>query len=419
MILLRLPIALFLLVLQSAMLATGQIWANKTRSVLTTIGIVIGVSSVTAVIAALTGLRSSVLTEFETLGTNKMFVMPYYQGPTKRNPRGYFHGLHTADFDGMLEHCPDVRTFTREIEDQVTANNGTRSEDQVPLTGVEPSWHQVENRTILVGRPFSLIDDQHARAVCIINDRLRDRLGLPADPIGQSVLLGSRRFKVIAVLQDQTESSMFRGGGTGMEAFIPFTTAARSKDRMGIGVVAVCRSPDVAQEAKAEMAFFLRQKRHIPLGEKNDFRIEVVEQFLQEFSKVSATITLIATCVVGISLLVGGVGIMNIMLVSVSERTREIGLRKAVGARPGAILLQFLVEACMLCLFGGFLGLLGGEGILMILKQIPNSKLDKAFVPMWAVGLAFGFSAGVGLIFGMFPAIKAARLDPIEALRHE
>jgi putative ABC transport system permease protein len=116
---------------------------------------------------------------------------------------------------------------------------------------------------------------------------------------------------------------------------------------------------------------------------------------------------------------VGGVGIMNIMLVSVSERTREIGLRKAVGARPSAIMLQFLVEACMLCLMGGFIGLIGGEGILMVLKQIPDSQLEKAYVPAWAVALAFGFSASVGLIFGMFPAIKAARLDPIEALRHE
>src|SRR6476659_4459733 len=198
---------------------------------------------------------------------------------------------------------------------------------------------------------------------------------------------------------------MFRFGGTGMEAFIPFTTAAQSKDRMGIGVVAVCRSPDVAQEAKAEMAFFPRQKRHIPLGERNDFRIEVVEQFLQEFSKVSATITLIATCVVGISLLVGGVGIMNIMLVSVSERTREIGLRKAVGARPGAILMQFLVEAVALCFMGGLVGLIFGELLTIMLKGIPNAQLDKAYIPIWAVALSFGFAASVGLIFGMFPAI--------------
>ncbi|HSZ55838.1 MAG TPA: ABC transporter permease [Tepidisphaeraceae bacterium] len=417
--LLRLPVSILLLAIQSAILAIGQIWANKTRSVLTTIGIVIGVASVTAVIAALTGLRTSVLTEFETLGTDKMFVFPYYNGPSKRNPRGYFFGLHTADFDGILEHCPDVKAFTREIELSVTASNGTKSEDNVPLLGVEPSWHEVENRPVIIGRTFSLIDNQHARAVCLINARLRDRLGLPVDPTGEPVLLGSRRFRIVGVLENRTESSMFGGGGSGMEAFIPFNTGARSRERQGIFVIATCRAPDVAEEARAEMTFFLRHKRKIPLDSPADFRIEIVEQFLQEFSKVSATITLIATCVVGISLLVGGVGIMNIMLVSVSERTREIGLRKAVGARPSAILFQFLIEATMLCLMGGFIGLLGGEAILLALKHIPDSQLDKAYVPAWAVALAFGFAAGVGLIFGMFPAIKAARLDPIEALRHE
>ena len=419
MSLLRLPISLLLISLQSAILALGQIWANKTRSVLTTIGIVIGVASVTAVIAALTGLKTNVLSEFETLGTNKMFVMPYYNGPSRRNPRGYFFGLHALDFDGMLEHCPDVKAFTRQTDANLTASAGTRSQEQVPVVGVEPMWHQVEARPVIIGRPFSLIDNQHARPVCLINQRLRDRLGLPVDPSGEPILLGSRRFRVVGVLENRTESSMFSMGGNGMEAYVPFNTGLRSRERESIGVVAICRSPEVAEEARAEIAFFLRHKRHIPIGDPDDFRIEIVEQFLKEFSRVSTTITLVATCVVGISLLVGGVGIMNIMLVSVSERTREIGLRKAVGARPSAILLQFLVEATMLCLFGGFLGLLGGEGILEGLKHIPNSQLDKSYVPAWAVALAFGFAAAVGLIFGMFPAIKAARLDPIEALRHE
>jgi putative ABC transport system permease protein len=129
--------------------------------------------------------------------------------------------------------------------------------------------------------------------------------------------------------------------------------------------------------------------------------------------------TMVAAGIVGISLLVGGVGIMNIMLVSVSERTREIGLRKAVGARPSAILFQFLIEATMLCLMGGLVGLLVGQGLTTAMASIPQAKLDKAYIPGWAVALSFGFSAAVGLIFGMFPAIKAARLDPIDALRHE
>ena len=418
MMLLRMPLSMLSLIVQSAFLALGQIWANKMRSVLTTIGIVIGVASVTAVIAALTGLKSNVLTEFESLGTNKMFIMPHYPGRSKHNPQGYFYGLHMRDFDGMLEHCPSVRAFTRAAGRQFTVSHGTKSEDNVPVNGIEPSWHTVEGRTVIIGRPFSLIDAQHSRAVCLINTRLQDRLGLPADPTGEWIMIGQRRFRVVGVLETRTESSMFQAGGSGMEAYMPLTVLMQSPD-MGIDCVAVCRSPDVAEEAKAEVAFFLRHKRKIPVGDPDDFRIEVVEQFLQEFRKVAATITLVATGVVGISLLVGGVGIMNIMLVSVSERTREIGLRKAVGARPSAILLQFLVEATMLCLMGGLIGLIGGQAMIWGLAKIPDAHLDKAYIPGWAVALAFGFAATVGLVFGMFPAIKAARLDPIEALRHE
>lgn len=416
--LVRLPISMVLLTLQSAFLALGQIWANKTRSFLTTIGIVIGVASVSAVIACLTGLKAQFMEAFESLGTNKMFVMPDYHGSTKHNPQGYFHGLHVDDFDGMLDHCPSVKTFTRETDQSLTVTHGSKSEDNVPVVGVEPSWHEVENRSVTVGRPFSLIDDQHSRPVVLINQRLRERLGLPDDPSGEFIILGKRRFRVIGLLETRTESSMFGMGG-GSEAFVPFNTIYNSRQRRGIYAVAVFRAPEVSDEARAEMAFYLRHKRKLPVDEPDDFRIEVVQQFLDKFKTVAAATTLIATCVVGISLLVGGIGIMNIMLVSVSERTREIGLRKAVGARPSAILLQFLVEATMLCLLGGLVGLMIGQGLVSIVARIPDAQMSKAYIPAWAVALAFGFAASVGILFGMFPAIKAARLDPIEALRHE
>ena len=167
------------------------------------------------------------------------------------------------------------------------------------------------------------------------------------------------------------------------------------------------------------MKFFLRQTRRLKPGDPDTFRMEVIEEYLKQFNIMAATITAIAGGVVGISLLVGGVGIMNIMLVSVSERTREIGLRKAVGARSSAILFQFLVEAVVLCLFGGLIGALGGQTLTFLITKIPNASLGKAHIPLWALGMSFGFAAAVGIFFGMFPAIKAARLDPIEALRHE
>jgi len=163
----------------------------------------------------------------------------------------------------------------------------------------------------------------------------------------------------------------------------------------------------------------LRKQRGIPDGETESFQVEAIDRFIQQFKTLATGITAIAGGIVGISLLVGGIGIMNIMLVSVSERTREIGLRKAVGATPNMILLQFLLEAVTLCLVGGFIGLACGRLLAFGMTQIPSAQLDEADIPLWAVVLAFAFSAGTGLIFGMFPAIKAARLDPIEALRHE
>jgi putative ABC transport system permease protein len=205
--------------------------------------------------------------------------------------------------------------------------------------------------------------------------------------------------------------------GSKLEVLIPFRTAYAHGRWMH--VFALAKSPSVADEARAEISFFLRQTRSIKPGEPDTFRIEVIARVIEVFNKIAAIITSVASGIVAISLVVGGIGIMNIMLVSVSERTREIGLRKAVGARPSAILLQFLVEAVMLCLVGGLIGLAGGELLTLAFSKGTKNLLEKAYIPGWAIVLSFGFSAAVGLFFGMFPAIKAARLDPIEALRHE
>jgi ABC-type lipoprotein export system ATPase subunit len=406
-----------ILLYQSIVLALGQIWANKVRSILTTIGIIIGVASVTAVIAALTGLKQNVLSHFESFGTNKIFVLPY--PPVYDRHMTYRWAdlrFHPHDFDGMLEHCPSISRFTRVCDYSRTVSHGTRTDQNVEITGIEASWHETENRTVTVGRPFSLIDNTHARAVCLINPIAQQKLGLDADPSGQAIMIGDRRFIVVGVVEPRSES-MFGNGRSDSEIFVPFTTAYPISQ--SLEVVASCRSPELSDEAREEIRFFVRNRRRIPVEKPDNFRVDAVQKFVDEFKSVATAMTFVASGIVGISLLVGGVGIMNIMLVSVSERTREIGLRKAVGAQFMAILLQFLVEALVLCLMGGLVGLLGGEGITTILKSIPQAELDKAFIPGWAIALSFGFAASVGLIFGLFPAIKAALLNPIEALRHE
>jgi putative ABC transport system permease protein len=416
---LRLPLSLLLLCYQSLMLALSQIRTNKVRSMLTTIGIVIGIASVTAVIAALTGLKAKVLGAFESFGTNKIFIQPDVPSTGRLQHFNWRQfNFRPEIVDGMLEHCPSVKSVTRVIENQYPIQYHEHGDEQANVMGIDPDWHVIENRYVTLGRTFTLIDNEEGRAVCLINDKARSKLSLPVDCVGESILVNGRRMTVVGIVETQPHSDMFGEGRSGSEVLVPFRTLYRPY-RYGMHLIAASRSPEVSEEAQAEVNFFMRHKRHIRLGEPDTFRIWVIQKELDEFSKVAATTTAIAAGVVGISLLVGGVGIMNIMLVSVSERTREIGLRKAVGARPSAILLQFLVEAVMLCCLGGLFGVLGGQGLTKVISGLPGANLDKAYIPGWAIALSFGFSASVGLVFGMFPAIKAARLDPIEALRHE
>jgi putative ABC transport system permease protein len=421
LILLRLPFAMLLLVYQSLFLALGQIRTNKLRSVLTTIGIVIGIASVTAVIAALTGLKSKVVNAFETLGTNKMYIQPDVpRTGNMRNINWRKFMLRPEQIDGMLQHCPSLKAVTRVVDAGSTVQFAEHSEENVPVQGIDPDWHIIESRSVTLGRPFTLIDSEQGRAVCLINDKVREKLLLPRDCIGEAITMFGRRYTIVGIVETRTESSMFGNGQSGSEVFVPFRTLWKpGRTNMNMHVVAASRSAELSEEAQAEISFFLRHTRQIRLGQPDTFRIWVVQKELDEFNKIASTMTAIAAGIVSISLLVGGVGIMNIMLVSVSERTREIGLRKAVGARPSAILLQFLVEAVMLCCLGGLFGVLGGEGLTRLIASIPGANLDKAQIPGWAIALSFGFAASVGLIFGMFPAVKAARLDPIEALRHE
>ncbi len=418
--LLAIPINFIRLVIQSISLATSQIWANKVRSVLTTLGIIIGVASVTAVIAALTGLKTTIMSDLETFGTNKIFIGPQWpdEGPLK-NASWRLIKFKPEHFDGLLQHCPSVQDFTRISGFNESVRHGERSVESARITGVDTGWIRIESRGLLEGRPFSLVDETQGRRVCLVDPLLRDKLHMDKDCVGDFITIGNNTFRIIGVLEERP-SMAFGGGGRGenFEVSIPFTTHYRMEEPW-FHVMAASKSPPLSDDAKAEITFFLRKTRRIKPGNPNTFRVQTVESEVRIFKRVMATITAVAGGIVGISLIVGGVGIMNIMLVSVSERTREIGLRKAVGARNSAILTQFLIEAVVLCCVGGLFGIGAGQLITIAVTKIPNANLDQAHIPGWAILMSFGFSAAVGIFFGMFPAVKAARLDPIEALRHE
>jgi putative ABC transport system permease protein len=404
---------------QAIMLALGQIWANKMRSFLTALGIIIGVASVTSVIAALSGLKTKVLSEMESFGASKLLIFPDHPDEASENEYGWREiRLKPEELSEITSHCPSIKQVTPRTGFGASITSKDKSLSGVDVVGIWPQWHEIENRQVIMGRPFTSIDEESARQVCLINDQAIAEMRLDTDPTGSYILINNRRFLIVGVVETR-EASMFGPSTISSEVFVPFSTAARMQDPMFFFFI-TCQtlSPDVSEEAKAEVRFLLRKLRNLGPGEPDTFQIAALDQFIQQFRAVAAVITMVAGGIVGISLLVGGIGIMNIMLVSVSERTREIGLRKAVGATPVAILLQFLLEAVTLCCVGGFIGLACGEGFALLLSSVESLDL-KTTVPWWAVVLAFAFSAAVGVIFGMFPAIKAARLDPIDALRHE
>ena len=412
------PFVFVRLLIQSIFLALSQIWVNKTRSILTTLGIIIGVASVTAVIAATTGMNDKIMENFEIFGTKKIFLWPDRpRTGSQKNVDWWQIRFKPQQFDGLLEQCPSVEHLSLMSGlGTMTARNGKYTVEGIRVQGVEDSWFKIENRPIVRGRPFSFLDSIQARRVCLITEKLKEKLRLDADCEGQIIQFDTFRFMIVGVVEERP-SAFFEGQGERLEVYIPFRTAQNIRQNW-IQAIATCRTTDLAEEAQAEITFFLRKTRNVKLGEPNNFGVFIMQNEVSQVRKVMSMITLVAGAVVSISLLVGGVGIMNIMLVSVSERTREIGLRKAVGANSYAILLQFLVEAVVLCLLGGAIGAGLGQFVAgLISKSAP--LLEKASVPGWAILLSFGFSAAVGIFFGMFPAVKAARLDPIEALRHE
>lgn len=418
---LMLPIRFARLCIVSVQLAIGQVWANKMRSILATLGIVIGIASVIAVIGALQGLRTKVLSEFESIGASNMYIFSQRpdEGPKKNAPWNVIR-LEPSQFEGLTDHAPALAGYTRMGESGGSMSSGERIAEDVRINGIDPAWHIIEQRFVTHGRPFTVVDAVNARPVCLITESLRDELRLPTDPSGESVYMLNRRFTIIGVVEPPGDSGgLFgSGGGISQEVMVPYETLYNLTQPY-LYVIAYAKSPEVADEARAQIRFFLRQTRNLAPDEPDTFGINLMSKLIDQFKSLATGVTAVAGGIVGISLLVGGVGIMNIMLVSVSERTREIGLRKAVGAQPIAILLQFLIESVVLCSMGGLIGIAGGQGLIELIQRIPGANLDQAAVPLWAVLLSLAFSGAVGITFGLFPAIKASRLNPIEALRHE
>ncbi|MDE2383499.1 MAG: ABC transporter permease [Alphaproteobacteria bacterium] len=402
------------MLIESFKLALRTISRNVLRSVLTLLGIVIGVGAVIALVTLGQGTQSKVTSDLSTLGTNLVFARP--GSPTPGPPSGNdARDFTDRDVEALRAGLHNVRGVSPTAAKPLKAVVGTSSE-QTTVTGADPDYFAVQDWSFAEGGPFSDSDARAGTGLCIIGQTLKADLFDNQSPLGASMRLGKFTCTVSGVLAPKGQSAF--GSDQDNTVVIPLRTFQRRvAGNTKIASIAVsASSPDDVPDVLASMQEILRETRHIGPTAEDDFSVRDLSQMMSMLSSTTTVMTGLLAAVAGVSLLVGGIGIMNIMLVSVTERTREIGIRLAIGALASQVLTQFLVEAVVLCLLGGVLGIslgLGIAGLGSYFLGIPFA------VAPWIVLLSFGFSGLIGLVFGYFPARRAASLDPIEALRHE
>ena len=399
--------------LETFRLSFTALKANKVRSVLTMLGIIIGVSAVILLISLGSGLKHYITDQFDKLGSNMILVMP---GKILSDDGEITHG--PPNFAGSkltLKQADDIKKLgspitnaTPSIEMPVSAKYGNTSRF-VNADGITEGQLEMSDIKIDQGRGISKSDVDRNRKIAVIGPIVMEKLFNNNDPIGKKILLGDRRYEIVGITES-IGSGLMGSSDPDNNVYIPITSAMDQFGMDNVQVISVkVADKDDIEEGKAIVKRYLSRKL-----KEDDFTVTDMSSMLDAINSILGVLTMALGGIAAISLVVGGIGIMNIMLVSVTERTKEIGLRKAVGAKSTDILLQFLTEAVVLCLFGGAIGILiGFGGSIIARKWIP------AIVPLWAVLLAFGFSAAVGIIFGVAPAYKASKLDPIKALRYE
>jgi putative ABC transport system permease protein len=368
------------------------------------------------VVSIVQGFSQVITNEVQNLGANTIIVSPF-RPPGKEGDKLGKIVLTWEDGQALMRTCPSVSVATPIVQQFGEVKFG-EERSQYQIVGVQPVFQDVRNYYVDMGRFFSALDDTARTNACVIGHGVLKDLKLPDNPIGRDLLVAGRNCNIIGVMEPKGE---LLGQELDKFVMIPYGTAVSLWGQdVGENTVLLVRSktPELVDQAADEIENTLRVRHRLRADQPSDFKVGTQKEFLKSFTKFANGVTYVVAGVVSIALLVGGIGIMNIMLVSVTERTREIGVRKAVGARRSHILSQFVIEAISLALVGGIIGIAMGIGVGAIAARlIPN--WPGFFVPIWAVALAFGFSSAVGLFFGIYPAAKASRLDPIESLRYE
>ena len=396
--------------------ALTSLMAHRMRSFLTTLGIVIGTASVIAVVSLVQGFSASIKDQFADLGGSTMTLQA--ENNTENFRTGRINNITFDDIDVLRYRVAGVGQVAPMMAVQAAGvtYEGRTAMPQILATTAE--YQLVRASYPQYGRFIVASDDTGGRRVAVIGTQLRDDLQMPENPVGEYFQVGAEWFKVVGLMEQQGE---ILGFSQDNYALIPFGVGRSlmgNSTNPNLLASFTAENLEEVEAVRERVRRAMRASRDIEPGEDDDFSVEAADAFVEQFDEIMAMATAVLGGIVGISLLVGGIGIMNIMLVSVTERTREIGIRKALGATRQDILVQFLLEAGLLALLGGLIGIaLGfaaGSGVAALIPGFPPAQ-----VPLWVVVAAAGFSAMVGVVFGIMPASKAAGLDPIEALRYE
>jgi len=409
---------------EGILLALGSITSNKFRSSLTILGVLIGVWSVIAMSSLIDGLDSAVQSSIDELGSNVLFVDRFPPGTDwddlTEEQRNYPF-MSIVEALAIKENCPAVKAVSPENHHWGSGSDGNivkyrgRKANRPALVGVWPEYQQVHSISVSAGRFITKMDDATRAMVCVIGSDVKEALFPFEDPLEKQIRINNRRFAVVGVREKQ--EAMFDEGGDNNKILIPLSTFMKlhSWDE-ALTLVVNAKSADLLDEAKEEIIVTLRQVRRVPYNEENNFAVYGQENIKEMVGNITQYIYLAMIIISSVGLMVGGVGVMNIMLVSVTERTREIGVRKAIGARKSNILWQFLIEAMTLSGTGGILGILSGVGTAVLIGAL--SPLPFGISPVF-ISLGFFVAVTVGLVAGLYPAYRAARVDPIESLRYE